>query len=101
VIDRRNEQAGRTPAGSHGLAATAMVADTMAATLILARALVTSGHRIDLDGVEREIGDLCAETVALPRDQGVLLRPALEQLLREVEALESDLSARLAGPAAP
>jgi hypothetical protein len=77
-----------------------MIVETMAATLILARALVASGHRIDLAGVEREVGDLCAETVALPRDEGVLLRPALEGLLREVEALETDLAARMPGPAA-
>jgi hypothetical protein len=71
-----------------------MVVETMAATLILARALLFAGHRIDLDGVEREIGDLCAETVALPRADGAVLRPALEHLLREVEALEADMALR-------
>lgn len=76
------------------LSATAMVVETMAATLMLARALVFAGHRIDLDGVDREIGDLCAETIALPRDEGRLLRPALEGLLREVQALEEDLALR-------
>lgn len=81
--------------------ATAMIVSTMAATLTLARALVIAGHRIDLDGVEREIGDLCAETVALPREEGRMLKPALENLLREVEALEADLANRAPGsPAA-
>jgi hypothetical protein len=85
----------RHPAGFvPDLDSTAMVVETMAATLALARALVHAGHRIDLEGVEREIGDLCAETVALPRADGQALRPALESLLREVEALEDDLSLR-------
>lgn len=78
-----------------------MVVETMAATLLLARALVASGHHIDLDGVDREIGDLCAETVALPREHGLLLRPALEHLLREVEALEADLALRAPGGGPP
>jgi hypothetical protein len=80
------------------LEATAMVVETMAATLMLARALLFAGHRIDLDGVDREIGDLCAESVALPREDGRKLRPALLSLLREVEALEADLSDRAAEP---
>jgi len=82
---------------SSGLDATAMIVETMAATMLMARALLVAGHRIDLDGVEREVGDLCAEAVALPREDGRRLRPALQQLLREVEALESDLADRLGG----
>jgi hypothetical protein len=86
-------------AGDGGMETTAMVVETMAATLLLARALLAAGHRIDLDGVEREIGDLCAETVGLPRADGQALRPALEHLLREVEALEADIADR--APLAP
>ena len=82
---------------SPGLEATAMIVETMAATMLMARALLVAGHRIDLDGVEREVGDLCAEAVALPRDEGRRLRPALQQLLREVEALEADLADRIGG----
>ena len=84
------------PEGSR-LEATAMIVSTMAATLTLARALLIAGHRIDLDGVEREVADLCAETVELPREEGHLLRPALVALLREVEALEDDLLVRVPG----
>lgn len=83
---------------SPALTGIAMVVDTMATTLMLARALVFAGHRVDLDGVDREIGDLCAETIALPRDEGRLLRPALEGLLREIQALEEDLALRDAEP---
>lgn len=68
----------------------------MAATLALARALAVAGHRIDLEGMERNIADLCAEAIALPRQAGRTLRPVLERLLVEVEALQADLA-----PAAP
>jgi hypothetical protein len=97
VNDLSDGAAAGRPMPPPGLETTAMLVETMAATLVMARALVIAGHRIDLDGVEREIADLCAETVALPREDGTRLRPALQHLLREVEALESDLADRLPG----
>lgn len=86
---------------SPALEATTMIVETMAATMLMARALLVAGHRIDLDGVEREIGDLCAEAVALPRAEGRRLRPALQGLLSEVEALEADLAARTGARTGP
>lgn len=81
-----------------------LVVETMTSTVCVARALVMAGCRIDLEGLDQEIGDLCAEAVALPRAEGQSIRPALEALLREVDQLYQELRAQepLADPfAAP
>ena len=49
--------------------------DAMLGTLAVARALLEAGRRVDLEGLDREIGALCAAAVALPRREGRRLRP--------------------------
>jgi len=68
-----------------------LVIETMTSTVCVARALVMAGCRIDLEGLDQEVGDLCAEAIALPRAEGEALVPALETLLREVDQLLAEL----------
>jgi hypothetical protein len=56
-------------------------------TLVVARALVESGRRIDLDGLERDATVLCAAVMALDAREARHLRPALEALRQQVDGL--------------
>ena len=69
--------------------------DTIRGTLQVARALVDSGRRIDLEGLESGAAAVCAAVAMLPPEDARPLRPALEALLREV----NDLTAALGPPA--
>jgi hypothetical protein len=62
-------------------------------TLAVARALVESGRRIDLDGLEREAAALCAAVVTLKAEEAKNLRPALEALRVNVEGLAATMRA--------
>lgn len=68
-----------------------MVVDTMRSTVAVARALVDAGVAIDLEGLDREVSDLCADAISLPRTLGRDLATPLARLLEEVAALESAL----------
>lgn len=68
--------------------------EAMAATLATAHALVATGRRIDLAGLDGEIGRICAATLALPRPQTRLLRPMLLALEHELAALIATLVAQ-------
>ncbi|WP_114375051.1 hypothetical protein [Elioraea thermophila] len=68
-----------------------MVVETMRSTVSVARALVDAGVAIDLEGLDREVSDLCADAVSLPRRLGRDLVAPLARLLDEVAALESAL----------
>lgn len=65
---------------------------SMGGTVLIARALVQSGRRIDLEGLDRDATALCAAVLALASDQGRLLRPALEGLLRQVDDLAAEVA---------
>ncbi|MDW8443933.1 MAG: hypothetical protein RML45_06210 [Acetobacteraceae bacterium] len=71
-----------------------MVVETMRSTVAVARALVDAGVAIDLDGLDREVSDLCADAISLPRTLGRDLASPLGRLLDEVAALESALADR-------
>lgn len=62
-------------------------------TLALARALVEGGRRIDLGGLDRDAASLCAAALALDPEEGRRVRPALEALLRQLDALSVRLAA--------
>ena len=49
--------------------------------------LVDSNREVDLTGLDREIGLLCAKTLDLPPDEGRRIRPRLIALSGSVEAL--------------
>lgn len=71
-----------------------MVVETLRSTVAVARALVDAGVAIDLDGLDREVSDLCADAISLPRTLGRDLASPLGRLLDEVAALESALADR-------
>ena len=59
----------------------------VASTLRLARSMVGSGRWVDVEGLDRTIGILCARALDLPPDQGRRVRPNLALLLIELDAL--------------
>ena len=62
-------------------------------TIAVAQALVTSGRRIDLSGLEQEAATLVAALMALDAEEARRLRPALEALRGHVDALAARLHA--------
>ena len=64
--------------------------------LRMAHALVTRGRNVDLTGLERQIGLLCAKTLDLPPEDGRELRPVLINLLADLDALSCIFSQRTA-----
>ena len=71
--------------------AVAGAVEAMAGTMAVALALVSAGRRVNLEGLDGEIGAICAAAVALPIEEGQALRPAVESLLESVEALAAAL----------
>ena len=59
--------------------------------LRMTRALVAGGREVDLMGLERQVGLLCAKTLDLPPEQGRALRPVLINLLADLDQLSSAL----------
>jgi hypothetical protein len=62
-------------------------------TLVVARALVEAGRRIDLDGLEREAVALCAAVMALDVGEARSLRPAIEALRQQIDCLAATMRA--------
>lgn len=62
-------------------------------TLAVARGLLDSGRRVDLTGLDRSIGLLCAKTLDLPPHQGRATRATLMGLAAELESLDQALRA--------
>ena len=55
--------------------------------LRMTRALVAGGRSVDICGLDRQIGLLCAKTLDLPPADGRVLRPMLRDLLTDLDAL--------------
>ncbi|WP_158292426.1 hypothetical protein [Paracraurococcus ruber] len=64
----------------------------MRGTLAVARALVESGRRIDLQGLDAGAAVVCAAVEMLPPEHARPLRPALLALLDEVDGLGAALA---------
>ena len=62
-------------------------------TIDLARELTELGRAIDLTGLDRQIGLLCAKSLDLPPDEGRRVRPLLIALSGTIEALSRALAA--------
>lgn len=73
--------------------------EAMLGTVAVARALVGAGRRVDLEGLDGEIGALCAAAVALPVEDGRMLRPAVQALLESLEGLAAALRVASDAPA--
>ncbi|HYF08456.1 MAG TPA: hypothetical protein VD970_12605 [Acetobacteraceae bacterium] len=87
-----------SPAPDPALAVHA-AAEAMLGTIAVARALVEAGRRVDLAGLDREIGTICVAALALPVTDGRQLRPALEALAQAVDGLAGLLRTASAGVA--
>jgi hypothetical protein len=74
------------------LAAVQAYATNLSQTIALARALVAAGRAIDLDGLDAQVGLLCAKALDLPPANGELIRADLTNLLGEVDALTGALT---------
>ncbi|EFH10434.1 hypothetical protein ACFFMP_19545 [Pseudoroseomonas cervicalis] len=69
------------------LQAVLATADSLRATLSLARALAEAGRQIDMAGLDGEVATLCAAALALPPACGAEARHALHALRAELESL--------------
>lgn len=67
--------------------------------LRIAHVLLEDGRRIDLAGLECEIGRLCAQALDLEPEQGRGLTPLLSALLSQVETIAARLAAATPPPA--
>ena len=76
---------------SAGGAPTLAVIDSLHSTVLMARALVSTGRQIDLAGLDLEAASLCAAVGRLPPAEARRLRPALQALVHEVEGLAAVL----------
>lgn len=65
--------------------------EAMEATIAVADALATGLRRIDLAGLEDEVGRICAASLATPRSVAPAVRARLEGLLRRIDQLKASL----------
>jgi hypothetical protein len=75
---------------------TRSLAGGVVTTIRLSRALVDTGRSVDLDGLDRIIGLLCAKALDLAPEQGRELVPELSAMLREIDGLAAALTAAMA-----
>ena len=75
------------------IAAVRALAEGLMKTIGVARALAESGRAIDLTGLDREVGLLCARSLDLPPDEGRGVRPLLIALSGAMAALSRALNA--------
>jgi hypothetical protein len=67
------------------------MADGLARTITIARLLVENGRIVDMTGLDRGIGLLCAKALDLPPEAGRNLRPTLMMVLGEANTLTEAL----------
>jgi hypothetical protein len=60
-------------------------------TLAVARALVGAGREVDLEGLDRGAARVCAAVMALPLNEARVLLPALEEVLRQLDAMAASI----------
>ena len=72
------------------------LAEALTQTIGVARALAESGRAIDLTGLDREVGLLCANRSTCRLTTGRRVRPRLIALSSAMEALSRVLAARAA-----
>lgn len=75
------------PAVASALPQAEQAAEAVAALLRLARGMAECGRRVDLAGLERLIGPLCARSMDLPAAEGRRMVPLLAALVGEIDAL--------------
>jgi hypothetical protein len=93
-LDEGGHDEGDGSGPQDAVAAIAAAVTQLTETLVLARVLVHAGMAVDLAGLEREVGDLCADAIALPRAEGRDMATPLADLLVEIELLERAMEHR-------
>ena len=63
------------------------ISEGLARTICIARGLVENGRDVDMAGLDRGVGLLCAKVLDLPPDNGQAIRPHLQALLSAVNDL--------------
>ena len=66
----------------------------LSCTVRIARELVDAGRRVDLTGLDGQMGFVCARALDLVPEQGREVRPSLIGLLAVVDALSVALASR-------
>ena len=74
-------------------AATGM-SEGLARTVCIARVLVENGRTVEMAGLDRGVGLLCAKALDLPPELGRSLRPQLIALLAAIDQLTEALQAQ-------
>lgn len=74
---------------------TRSLAGGVVTTIRLSRALVDTGRSVDLAGLDRVIGLLCAKALDLQPEQGRELVPELSAMLHEINDLSAALTAAM------
>jgi hypothetical protein len=67
------------------------MAERLARTVAVARALILAGRTVDLAGIQDGIGLLCAKTLDLPPQQARRMLPALLEMCGQIDSLTSAL----------
>ena len=67
------------------------MAEGLARTICIARLLVANGRTVDMTGLDRGVGLLCAKALDLPPEAGRGLRPQLMMVLAEANRLTEAL----------
>ncbi len=65
----------------------ARLADGIARSLSVARALVRGGRQVDLAGIQDGVGRLCAKSLDLEPAEARAMLPALEEVRLQLDAL--------------
>ncbi len=83
------------PSPAHDpVAAQHALAEQVRHTVAIARALAGMDREVEVSGLDRMVGLLCAKTLDLPPDLGRAARPGLVAILAEVELLSATLRAK-------
>ncbi len=77
------------------------LAERLARTLAVARALVLAGRPLDLTGFDDGIGMLCAQTLDLPTQDARAMKAVLVGLMESVDSLGGVFRERLRGNIVP
>jgi hypothetical protein len=72
---------------TEAMEATLALCDAVTRTVRIAHALIESGQPVDLTGLDRGVGLLCAKSLDLPPSMGRALRPRLVAVLQTLDEM--------------
>ncbi len=90
-MSRRADDNARETSWDSPLGHARTLAQSLAGTLRMARALANAGRSIDVAGIAEPIGLLCAKSLDLPPEQGREMRSILIGLRHEIDMLGESL----------